>query len=75
MGFVNDHGTLLHVVRDGTRGPAVLFVQGLAGAWFDWDPVVPLLADDHRLVRCLGDGTWITTRAGHLGLQRWRLPA
>ena len=51
MRFVNDRGTLLHVVRDGGHGPAVLFVQGLAGAWFEWDPVVPLLAGDHRLVR------------------------
>jgi len=49
--FVDDRGTLLHVVRDGGHGPAVLFVQGLAGAWFEWDPVVPLLAGDHRLVR------------------------
>jgi pimeloyl-ACP methyl ester carboxylesterase len=49
--FVNDRGTLLHVVRDGERGPAVLFVQGLGGAWFEWDLVVPLLAGDHRLVR------------------------
>lgn len=51
MRFVNDRGTLLHVVRDGTGGPVVLFVQGLAGAWFEWDPVVPMLAGDHRLVR------------------------
>jgi pimeloyl-ACP methyl ester carboxylesterase len=49
--FVDDRGTLLHVVRDGGHGPAVLFVQGLGGAWFEWDPVVPLLAGDHRLVR------------------------
>lgn len=51
MRFVNDRGTLLHVVRDGEQGPAVVFVQGLAGAWFEWEPVVPLLAGDHRLVR------------------------
>lgn len=51
MRFVNDRGTLLHVVRDGEHGPAVLFVQGLAGSWFEWDPVVPMLAGDHRLVR------------------------
>lgn len=44
-------GTALHVVRDGTSGPWVLITQGLAGAWFDWDPVVPLLADDVRLIR------------------------
>jgi pimeloyl-ACP methyl ester carboxylesterase len=49
--FVDDRGTLLHVVRDGVSGPVVLFVQGLAGAWFEWDPVVPMLAGDHRLVR------------------------
>jgi pimeloyl-ACP methyl ester carboxylesterase len=49
--FVDDHGTKLHVVRDGSHGPAVLFTQGLAGAWFEWDPVVPMLAGDHRLVR------------------------
>ncbi|GAA2004045.1 alpha/beta hydrolase [Catenulispora subtropica] len=51
MRFVNDGGTLLHVVRDGAAGPVVLFVQGLAGAWFEWDPVVPMLAPDYRLVR------------------------
>ena len=51
MRFVDDRGTLVHVVRDGEHGPAVLFVQGLAGAWFEWNPVVPLLAGDHRLVR------------------------
>jgi pimeloyl-ACP methyl ester carboxylesterase len=49
--FVDDRGTLLHVVQDGESGPAVLFVQGLGGAWFEWDPVVPMLAGDHRLVR------------------------
>lgn len=51
MRFVDDRGTLLHVVRDGAAGPVVLFVQGLAGAWFEWDPVVPLLAGEYRLVR------------------------
>lgn len=51
MRFVDDRGTLLHVVRDGSDGPVVLFIQGLAGAWFEWDPVVPMLAGDHRLVR------------------------
>jgi pimeloyl-ACP methyl ester carboxylesterase len=51
MKFVRVDGTALHVVRDGGTGPVVLFVQGLAGAWFDWDPVVPLLANDFRLIR------------------------
>jgi pimeloyl-ACP methyl ester carboxylesterase len=49
--FVRVDGTALHVVRDGTSGPVVLFTQGLGGAWFDWDPVVTELADDFRLVR------------------------
>ncbi|NUP49583.1 MAG: alpha/beta fold hydrolase [Catenulispora sp.] len=51
VSFVDDRGTLLHVVPDGAEGPVVLFVQGLAGAWFEWDPVVPLLSADYRLVR------------------------
>jgi len=49
--FVDDRGTFLHVVQDGEAGPGVLFVQGLAGSWFEWDPVIPMLAGDHRLVR------------------------
>lgn len=51
MRFADVDGTRLHVVRDGDSGPLVLFTQGLGGAWYDWDPVVPLLAADHRLVR------------------------
>lgn len=51
MRFAEVDGTRLHVVRDGDAGPLVLFTQGLGGAWYDWDPVVPLLAADHRLVR------------------------
>ncbi|NUR62741.1 MAG: alpha/beta hydrolase [Catenulispora sp.] len=51
VGFVDDRGTLLHVVRDGAAGPVVLFVQGLAGAWFEWDPVVAMLSGEYRLVR------------------------
>jgi pimeloyl-ACP methyl ester carboxylesterase len=51
MSFVDVGGTLLHTVRDGTAGPWVLVTQGLGGAWFDWDPVVPLLAGDVRLIR------------------------
>ena len=65
MRFVDDHGTLLHVVRDGAQGPVVLFVQGLAGAWFEWDPVVPMLAGDHRLVRFDRPGLgWSQPEAG-----------
>jgi pimeloyl-ACP methyl ester carboxylesterase len=51
MRFADVDGTRLHVVRDGVAGPLVLFTQGLGGAWYDWDPVVPLLAAYHRLVR------------------------
>jgi pimeloyl-ACP methyl ester carboxylesterase len=51
MRFADVDGTRLHVVRDGASGPLVLFTQGLGGAWYDWDPVVPLLAAEHRLVR------------------------
>jgi pimeloyl-ACP methyl ester carboxylesterase len=59
--FVDDRGTLLHVVqdgvvqdgvvRDGGTRPAVLFVQGLGASWFEWDLVVALLRDEYRLVR------------------------
>lgn len=51
MSFVKIDGTALHVVRDGSSGPPVLITQGLGGAWFDWDPVVPQLAHDVRLIR------------------------
>lgn len=51
MRFADVDGIRLHVVRDGGSGPVVLFTQGLGGAWYDWDPVVPLLAPDCRLVR------------------------
>lgn len=51
MRFNRVDGTALHVVRDGAAGPVVLFTQGLGGAWFDWDAVVPALAGDFRLIR------------------------
>ena len=71
MRFVNDRGTLLHVVRDGSGGPVVLFAQGLAGAWFEWDPVVPMLAGDHRLVRFDRPGLgWSQPEAGPGGRPR-----
>src|SRR5690242_12038157 len=41
-------GERLHVVTAGA-GPPVLLLSGLGGAWFDWDPVVPLL-DSHTVV-------------------------
>jgi pimeloyl-ACP methyl ester carboxylesterase len=43
--------TPLHVVSDGSGSPAVVLVAGLGGAWFDWDPLVPMLARGHRTIR------------------------
>ncbi|NUR26460.1 MAG: alpha/beta hydrolase [Catenulispora sp.] len=72
MRFVDDGGALLHVVQDGAAGPVVLFVQGLAGAWFEWDPVIPLLAPDYRLVRFDRPGLgWSQQESG---LDGWPLP-
>ena len=65
LAFVDDGGTLLHVVRDGAAGPVVLFVQGLAGAWFEWDPVVPMLNGDYRLVRFDRPGLGWSQQEGH----------
>ncbi|MGC0420594.1 alpha/beta fold hydrolase [Embleya sp. AB8] len=48
--FVRIDGTALHVVREGT-GPVLIATSGLAGAWFDWDPVVPLLTPHCTVVR------------------------
>ncbi|MFI1578410.1 alpha/beta fold hydrolase [Embleya sp. NPDC020630] len=48
--FVRIDGTALHVVREGA-GPVVIATSGLGGAWFDWDPVVPLLTADCTVVR------------------------
>jgi len=43
-------GEKLHVEIDGS-GPVVLFSAGLGESWFDWEPVVPLLRHEYRLVR------------------------
>ncbi|MDI2131000.1 alpha/beta fold hydrolase [Yinghuangia seranimata] len=48
--FVGVDGVVLHTVRQG-RGPAVVVTSGLGGAWFDWDFVVPGLADECEVVR------------------------
>ncbi|WP_338678227.1 alpha/beta hydrolase [Streptomyces sp. SCSIO 30461] len=39
-----------HVVVDGS-GPVCVLSAGLAMSWFDWDPVVPLLAPHRTVVR------------------------
>ena len=42
----------LNVVRDGpVDAPLVLLIHGLAGSTAWWDPVVPMLARDFRLIR------------------------
>ena len=49
--WVDVAGGPLHVVIDGSAGPAVVLSQGMGESWFDWDAVVPLLADGHRVIR------------------------
>jgi pimeloyl-ACP methyl ester carboxylesterase len=42
----------IHVVEDGKPGaPAVLLIQNAAAPIALWDPLVPLLADGHRVIR------------------------
>ncbi|MER5885167.1 alpha/beta hydrolase [Streptomyces sp. NPDC001941] len=48
--FVRVGGTAHHVLAEG-RGPVVVLSAGLAMSWFDWDPVVPLLAPHRTVVR------------------------
>ncbi|WOX24724.1 alpha/beta hydrolase [Streptomyces solicathayae] len=48
--FVRVGGVAHHVVVDGT-GPVCVLSAGLAMSWFDWDPVVPLLAPYRTVVR------------------------
>ncbi len=56
-------GTPVHVVSDGVGDPPVLLVAGVGEAWFDWDPVVPLLAGRHRVVRFDRPGLGASPRA------------
>ncbi|MGW2303460.1 alpha/beta fold hydrolase [Streptomyces sp. NPDC001809] len=48
--FVRIDGVAHHVVVDGS-GPVCVLSAGLAMSWFDWDPVVPLLAPHRTFVR------------------------
>ncbi|MFD4374575.1 alpha/beta fold hydrolase [Streptomyces sp. NPDC058486] len=50
MTFVRIGGVAHHVVVDGD-GPVCVLSAGLALGWFDWDPVVPLLAPHRTVVR------------------------
>ncbi|MEU9188611.1 alpha/beta hydrolase [Streptomyces sp. NPDC048484] len=58
MTFVRIAGVPHHIRVDGPRtgagtgtGPACLLSVGLGMSWFDWDPVVPLLAPHRTVVR------------------------
>lgn len=48
--FVRIGGVPHHVVVDGS-GPVCVLSAGLGMSWFDWDPVVPLLAPYRTVVR------------------------
>ncbi|MFB6634373.1 alpha/beta fold hydrolase [Streptomyces sp. NPDC056362] len=48
--FVRIGGVAHHVAVDGS-GPVCVLAAGLGLSWFDWDPVVPLLAPHRTLVR------------------------
>ncbi|MER5766666.1 alpha/beta hydrolase [Streptomyces sp. NPDC001985] len=48
--FVRIGGVPHHVVAEGS-GPVCVLSAGLALSWFDWDPVVPLLAPHRTVVR------------------------
>ncbi|MFF5501909.1 alpha/beta fold hydrolase [Streptomyces roseolus] len=50
MTFVRLEGLAHHVAVDGD-GPVCVLSAGLGLGWFDWDPVVPLLAPHRTLVR------------------------
>ncbi|MEU2503685.1 alpha/beta fold hydrolase [Streptomyces sp. NPDC007863] len=50
MTFVRLGGLAHHVAVDGD-GPVCVLSAGLGLAWFDWDPVVPLLAPHRTVVR------------------------
>lgn len=50
MTFVRVGGVPLHIVVDGAGPPCVLS-PGLGMCWFDWDPVVRLLAPHRTVIR------------------------
>ncbi|MFI6279068.1 alpha/beta fold hydrolase [Streptomyces sp. NPDC050988] len=50
MTFVRILGVPHHIRVDGT-GPVCVLSAGLGMAWFDWDPVVPLLAPYRTVIR------------------------
>ncbi|MFF2780172.1 alpha/beta fold hydrolase [Streptomyces sp. NPDC058052] len=85
MTFVRVGGLAHHVAVDGD-GPVCVLSAGLGLGWFDWDPVVPLLAPHRTVVRFDRPGHGLTqgttappTLAGEAGriaalLDALRLP-
>ncbi|MFG3493824.1 alpha/beta fold hydrolase [Streptomyces sp. NPDC047928] len=64
MSFVRVGGVPHHVTVDGT-GPVCVLSAGLAMSWFDWDPVVPLLAPHRTVVRFDRPGHGLSGPAAH----------
>lgn len=61
--FVRVGGVPHHVVVEGS-GPVCVLSAGLALCWFDWDPVVPLLAPHRTVVRFDRPGHGLSGPAG-----------
>ncbi|MGW6459622.1 alpha/beta fold hydrolase, partial [Streptomyces sp. NPDC055078] len=61
--FVRIGGVAHHVVVEG-RGPVCVLSAGLSLSWFDWDPVVPLLAPHRTVVRFDRPGHGLSAPAG-----------
>ncbi|MCH0539080.1 alpha/beta hydrolase [Streptomyces sp. MUM 203J] len=61
-GFVRVDGVPHHVTVEGT-GPVCVLSAGLALAWFDWDPVMPLLTPHRTVVRFDRPGHGLSARA------------
>ncbi|GGQ16444.1 hypothetical protein GCM10010249_38940 [Streptomyces roseolilacinus] len=61
--FVRVGGVPHHVAVEGS-GPVCVLSAGLALCWFDWDPVVPLLAPHRTVVRFDRPGHGLSGPAG-----------
>jgi pimeloyl-ACP methyl ester carboxylesterase len=63
--LVEINGLPVHVVETGRAdGTPLLLSSGLGGAWFDWEPVVNLLRDRHRII-CFDRPGLGASPAGH----------
>ncbi|MGI5171534.1 alpha/beta fold hydrolase [Spirillospora sp. CA-253888] len=64
-------GGSVHVRQDGPRdAPALVLIHGLAGSVRWWDPLVPMLARSHRVIRIdlLGHGRSAKPAGGGYGM-------